>query len=78
LKDAEPDKEPSSSQLAIAPCDEVLALEDSPSKLEEGLESKASEEDVEIGESSDEKDSNLSSCAAGVWWFICCSRIGLC
>jgi hypothetical protein len=60
LKDAEPDKEPSSSQLAIAPCDEVLALEDSPSKLEEGLESKASEEDVEIGESSDEKDSNLA------------------
>lgn len=60
MKDAEPDKEPSSSQLAITPGDEVLALEDCSSKLEDGLESKVSEEDVEKGESSDEKDSNLA------------------
>ena len=59
MKDAEPD-EGSSSQRAITSGDEVLLLEDGPSKSEEGLESKAAEEDVEKGESSDEKDSNLA------------------
>jgi hypothetical protein len=40
LKDAEPDKEPfpSSSQLAITSGDEVLALEEEASKVEDGLE----------------------------------------
>jgi len=60
LKDAEPDKEPSSSPLPITCGDEVLALEDNPSKLEDGLESKVAVEDVEKGESSDDQDSNLA------------------
>jgi phosphatidate phosphatase LPIN len=39
----------------------VLALEDGMErKLQDGLESKAAEEDVEKGESSDEKDSDLA------------------
>lgn len=60
MKDAEPDKESLSSQLAITAGDEVLALKDSPSKLDDELESKAAEEDVEKGESSDERDSKLA------------------
>ncbi|KAG0595957.1 hypothetical protein M758_UG212300 [Ceratodon purpureus] len=59
LKDPEPDKEPSSSHLVITPDHDVSALENYPSKLRDGLESKVSE-DVEKGESSDEKDSNLA------------------
>lgn len=60
LKDAEPDKEPSSPPLAITSGEEVKLLEDSPSKLEDGLESKVAVDDVEKGESSDEQDSNLA------------------
>ncbi|KAG0574483.1 hypothetical protein KC19_VG265400 [Ceratodon purpureus] len=60
LKDSEPDKEPSSSHLAITSGHEVLALEDCRSKLGNVLESKVSEEDVEKGESSDERDNNLA------------------
>ena len=60
LKDAEPDKEPSSSQVAITPGDEVLALNASPSQSGDVLGGKVSDEDVEKGESSDEKGSNLA------------------
>lgn len=60
MKDVEPDKETSSSPLAITAGDEVLALEGNPSKSEDGLEGKVVAEDVEKGESSDDQDSNLA------------------
>ncbi|XP_024380614.1 phosphatidate phosphatase PAH1 isoform X1 [Physcomitrium patens] len=63
LKDSEPDKDSSSSQLAITAGDEVLTIEAGPSKLDVGFENKEefadAKEDVEEAESSDEKDSNL-------------------
>lgn len=60
MKDAEPDKEPSSPPLAITSGEEVRLLEDNPLKFEDGLESKVAVDDVEKGESSDEQDSNLA------------------
>lgn len=62
LKDAESDKEECSAShsLAISSGDEVSAVKPDSTKSEDGLENKATDEEAEKAEDSDEKDRNLA------------------